>query len=534
MANTQDKHLLARSAAIVSAGNIISRVMGLVRDTAIAGVFGASGAVSAYTIAFQVPRTLYEMLVGGMVSSALVPTFGEYADPERREELGQIASLLFTTTALALVVVVLLLALGAPLLTPVLVQFEDPALQTLTSGLLRIVSVGILFLGLSGMVTALAQSLQRFVLPAFATAVFNASIVAFALILGPRRQDVRVLALGMVVGTVLQVALQIPALRGVRLRPRLDLGHPVVRQVLKLYAPVILSLVISSLQVLVDRNLASRTGPSSPTWMALATTLRETPLGLVSMAVSTAILPTLSGLAAREQASSGTHENKHDSGPFCATLGGGLRLVLTLTLPAATGLWVLSRPLIALLYQHGAFTPADTAQTALALRHYVVGMVFAAVDLPLVIALYARKDTLRPALVGVASIVLYLAVALPTYRQWGMVGLIAADNLKQAGHAVMMVWLLGRTVGSLRGQGIGETLLKTGVSSAVMGAAVYGTTVVLGTVLPAGGGTLAWAATVGAGGLVGLLVYLGLCALLRVRELETLRGLVGRIVGRSG
>ena len=621
MHNAAQEQQIVRFAAIVSIGNVMSRAMGLVREMVIAGVFGASGAMSAYRAARQVPFTLYDMLIGGMITSALVPTFSEYTTQERRDELWHVASLLLTLTASGLGIMVLILELGAPLLTRALVQFGSSSLQALTTDLLRIVILGVFFLGLSGIITALCHALQRFTLPAFAAAVFNATIVVFALTLGPRwikdvrnptiddiwvgdviagqvatqengtllaetlvvdptdlarygvqgevravegqtltitgergdlqvrvdqgtsirirRRQVHALAIGLVLGAALQVALQFPALRDMRFRLAFDLRHPVLRHILGLYLPVVLSLVVAGLGVLVDRNLASRTGELTISWMSFATTLREFPLGLVSLAVSTAILPALAAQATLD------HQRKQPSRPklarrmpvagaggdFCATLASGLRLVLVLTLPAAVGLLVLARPLVALLFQHGVFGATDTIQTALALRYYLIGMVFAAIDLPLVFAFYARKDTLRPALVGILGVVLYLLVALPTYRTLGMIGLILANDAQLAGHAAVMIWLFQRQVGTLRGYGVGQTLLKSVAASAVMGLVVYGIALGVRGIWPAGGRT-SWALTVVVGGGIGLGVYLGLCALLRVRELELARTLLFKISAR--
>lgn len=597
---------IARSATVVSIGNVLSRVMGLARDSVIAGVFGASGAVSAYTAASQVPFTLYEMLVGGMVSSALVPTFSEYAAPERRNELWRLASLLFTLAAFSLGGMILLLELGAPLLSRALVQFDAP-LQAETTRLLRVVLLGVFFLGLSGIATALCQALQRFALPAFTSAVFNASIVAVALVLGPRwieeidkptiadvqvgdlvagrtvgqagdevvaqtlsvlpsgmagqdvlgrvvaveerslvvagdagtlrvhtsdetqfsvrRRQVRILALGLVVGALLQVLLQLPALRDMHFRPLLDLRHPVLRHILRLYAPVILSLAVASLGVLIDRNLASRTGESSISWMRYATTLIQFPLGLVSAAIAAAILPTLARQAAQE------NEGTASRGVFRATLAGGLRLVLFLTIPATVGLFVLARPVVGLLFQHGDFGAQDTVQTATALRYYLIGLTFAAVDQPLVFAFYARKDTWRPALVGILAVGFYLAVALLTYRTLGMVGLILANGVQLAGHAAVMIWLFQRRVGTLRGHGVGQTLLQSLLAAAVMGGVVHGVTRGMEGAFPAGG-LARWASTVLAGGGIGAGVYLALCTLLRVREIDLARSLVRQAIWR--
>jgi putative peptidoglycan lipid II flippase len=524
MSASSQEQQIARSATIVSVGNVLSRVMGLARESVIAGIFGASGSVSAYTAASQLPFTLYEMLVGGMVSSALVPTFSEYATSERRQELWHAASLMLTVAALVLAGTVILMEIAAPWITAVLVRFDAP-LQAETTRLLRIASWSVLFLGLSGIATAVCQSLQRFAAPAFTTVAFNATMVVVALLFGPRWQDVRILALAMVLGAAFQVILQIPALRDMRFRPVLDLRHPILRQILRLYVPVVFSLIVAAFGVVLDSNLASRTGESSISWMRYATRLIQFPLGLVSAAIATAILPSLSRQAAGEVASHATREG------FCATLAGGLRLVLVLTIPAVIGLFVLARPVVALLFQHGSFTQTDTQQTTLALRYYLLGLTFAAIDQPLVFAFYARKDTWRPALVGILGVGFYLAVALPTLRSMGMVGLILANGAQLAGHAAIMVWMFQRQVGTLRGYGIGRTLGQASIASLAMGGALYGSLRGIEALLP-GAGLARSAATTLIGGCLGLAVYMGLCAILRVRELALARSLVNHVLHR--
>jgi putative peptidoglycan lipid II flippase len=213
-------------------------------------------------------------------------------------------------------------------------------------------------------------------------------------------------------------------------------------------------------------------------------------------------------------------------------LAGGLRLVLVLTIPAAVGLLVLAGPLIALLFQHGQFSAYDTTQTARALRFYLIGLLPAAVDQPLVFAFYARRDTWRPALVGILGVVFYLGIALPTVRTLGIVGLILANGGQLVGHAAVMIWLFERRVGTLRGYDIGRTLARSLLASAAMGGIVYGIQWVTERIVP-GAGRLNWAFTVGVGGTVGLCVYLVLCALLKVREVEMVRALVQQTIGRG-
>jgi len=528
--NAGNQAKIARSAAIVSIGNVMSRVMGLVREIVISHLFGASSAVSAYTAASIVPLRLYELLVGGMISSALVPTLSEYAIREKRNELWHVASLLFTLAALALGSAILVLEVAAPLITRVLVSGFDAPLQSETTRLLRISLLGVLFLGLSGLATALCQSLQRFALPAFTAVVFNTSIVIVALLFG-RRWDVRSLALGLVVGAICQFFLQLPALRDMRYRPALDLKHPVLRRILRLYMPVILGMGATEVGIFLDRNLASQVGEATISLMRFATTLIQFPLGLVSIAVATAILPTLAQQAVQERKDGAAAATTDD---FRATLASGLRLVLVLTLPAAVGLLVMARPVVVLLFQHGAFDASDASQTALALRFYLIGLLFAAIDQPLVFAFYARKDTLTPAMVGVVGVLLYVVVALPTFQTLGMIGLILANGAQLAGHACVMIWLFQRKVGTLAGYRLASTFLKSALASALMGAAVYGTARAMEAAIHAQG-RVASASIVIAGGIVGLGIYLGLCTLLRIREIGLAQALLRkawhRVVG---
>jgi putative peptidoglycan lipid II flippase len=192
---------------------------------------------------------------------------------------------------------------------------------------------------------------------------------------------------------------------------------------------------------------------------------------------------------------------------------------------------VLARPLVALLFQHGEFGVHDTAQTAMALRLYLIGLLPAAIDQPLIFAFYARKDTWRPAMVGALGVLFYLLVALPTYCRLGMAGLILANGAQLSGHAAVMWVLLHRRVGSLRGFRLGQTGLRALLAAAGMGGVVFGAAQGIQRLIPAADRTQ-WALTVLVGGGLGLGVYLALCALLRVSEIEMIFSLVRQLFRR--
>jgi len=513
---------IARAATIVSLGNIASRILGLVRDNRNAYFFGATGSMSAFEAASLVPKNIYELLVGGMVSAALVPIFSEYAAAEDREELWHVVSILLSLVVVVLGGFLLLAEVIAPLITRALVSGFDAQLQALTTSLIRIISPAVVFFGVSGVLTAVLYAQQVFTYPAIGAAVFNLGGILGTQLLA-RRVGVVSLTLGIVLGAFLQMAVQLPGMRGGRLRFTLELGHPAIRRIGVLYVPVLVSLIVSQIGIVIDRNLASRVGEQAIAWMADATRLREFPLGLVSTAVSMAVLPALSRLNLRTQREE-----------FKRTLELGLRLVLVLIVPAAVGLWVLAVPIIRVIFEHGQFTAMDTLQTSRALYLYLLGTPFAAVDLLLIFAFYAHKDTLTPVIVGIICVLIYLvaAPALAFALGLGMFGLVAANSIQLGSHAIIMWVLIWRRLGGLAKQGLTRTIGKVTLASVLMGLWVYLCLAAMRWLLP-GDGMLSRVATLSVAGVGGLSVYGLAVARLGVQEANLLYSLVSRKVART-
>lgn len=440
----------------------------------IAYLFGATGLVSVFRVAATIIQTLYDFLVGGMVSAALVPVFSDYAT--RRDALWRVASIVINALALFLALAVLVLEIFAPQLVWILGSGYDAELQRAAVAMLRLVLPAVFFLGMSGVITGLLYALKRFTFPAFTTAAYNAGIVLVALALTPIF-GITSLIVGILVGSAAQVVLQLPALRGARYHFVIDFTHPALRRILQLYAPVVAGLSISVIAVAIDRNLASHTGAQSLAWMQNATVLVQLPLGLVATAVSFAILPTLSQTAACQpptadgQRSAVGGQLAQDD--FRATLAFGLKLVLLLILPATMGLFVLAHPIVALLFERGAFTPNDTTMTARALQFYLLGLPFAAIDQPLVFAFYARKNTLLPNLVQFFAVAIYLVVALALMRLYGFLGLVIANSAMLTGHALVMLALTRARLGGLGGQGVLALTIKVLIASSAMGAVTF-------------------------------------------------------------
>jgi len=496
-----DRGGIAGAALVISLGNVTSRVLGLLRETVITHLFGATGAVSAFRAASSTYNLLYELLVGGIISSALVPILSEYAAADRREYRRLIGSLLLLL-GLGTGVIVLLLELAAPWIGWVMAAGFGVELQNLTTDLIRLMLPAVILMALAGLLSAALYAAQEFAYPAFMAAAFNAAIIVAA-VAAADVLHIRALALGVVLGSVCQLTLQAIGMRRRGARPLWTLYHPALKQLLLLSLPVLASLAVGQAQVVIDRNLASRTGDQSMAWMANATTLIQFPLGLVATAVSLAALPRLSRLGTTAEGSGG----------FLATLGFSLRLVLVLILPATFALYVLRTPLIRLLFEHGAFLPSDTTATAAALQLYVIGLPFAAIDQCLILAFYARRDTLRPALVGVAAVGIYLAVALLTISRLGMLGLVLANSAQWLGHALIMLLLSERRIGGLRGQRLPRTLVEALGASVLAAAVMAGLLAVLPTATF--GGAMGEAMAVLLPGSAALVLYSALMLALR-------------------
>jgi putative peptidoglycan lipid II flippase len=294
-------------------------------------------------------------------------------------------------------------------------------------------------------------------------------------------------------------------------------------QIVRLYLPIAAGVIVSLLQVGLDRRLATSTHPQSIPWMASATTLQQLPLGLISIAISLAALPRLSQFFVQG-----------DEANYRATLSSGLRMVLLLIVPAAMVLWTLSEPVVRLLFEHNRFTPADTQQVSAALDIYVLGMIFAAIDYPLNFAFYARQNTRLPALVGVVSVGFYLLAAWALMEPLGYLGLVWADTAKQIGHMVIMLGLISWQVG-MRRELLDGGLVWILLAGVVAGAVMWALSLALAPVLDGALGNefvrdLALLVIAGGSGMV---AYALLLHWVRLPELATAASLLQKRLGRG-
>lgn len=513
LADSRDTSGLARNASVIALGNIASRGLGFVREFVKSRLFGAGAQVDALNLAIAIPLQIYDLVTGGLVNSALVPVFSQYTAKEQRAELWRLAGLVLTLAAASISALMAGLVIFAPHVVAAFAFIgglaggqTHPESLTTAVELLRLTLPAVVFLSVSGVLTSVLYALRRFTLPAFTAAVFNASLVAVSLAFA-QRWGVRAMALGLLVGAILQVVLQLPALRDglAALRPQFTLQHPGLRLIFNAYIPIIISLLVNQVGVYFGLSVAFGF-ENGLSWMGYATNLYQFPLGLVGVAVSAAILPTLAGQASRAL-----------SGDFKVTLVQGINLVLLLMIPATVGMFVLAEPIVALAFQGGRFTPADTVQTALVLRWFLFGLAFAAVDLLLINAFYALHDTLTPSSVGVLTILIYIVVVFLARPGLGLLCLMLADSIKQIAHALVTGGLLSRRLGGFRGTPLWPTLLKIGLASLMMCAVTAGALLTVQALrLPET--LLGRALSVGVPSTLGLIAYFALAIRLDISE----------------
>ncbi len=501
------------AASMLSLGSVASRLLGLVRQQVIGYFFGTSLEADAFTAAQRVPTMIYDQLVGGQISAAIVPVLSEYAS-RRREDLWRAASVLLSAVAVATSLASLLLLLLAGPVARILVGPDFEGLLIVERSL-QIMAPGVLLFGLAGMLTGLLYALQRFSLPALAAPLYNLAMIAAFLAARPW-MGVYALSLGVTAGGLAQVLLLARGLRGARLRPSLRLRHPALRRVLLLYLPVAAGLLVTQVQIVFATRLAAMADESTQSTLNYADRLIQFPQGFIATAISIAILPAMAAAHARGEEQT-----------FARTLARGLRMVAALVLPAALGMAVLAEPMVGLLFQHGVFDATSRLAVSLALYGYLVGLPFAALDLSLNNAFYARQNTVLPAAVGVLSVLVYLAAALlmgPVYMLLGggfaavLIGLALADTLKHVAHASVMAWLVGRRIGLEALRGLPRTSLAAGLAALVMAAVLLAVDGWLAGPLGLATGKPAWLlrSMIGAG--LGAAIYLPLAARLGVDE----------------
>jgi len=493
-------HAIARSAGVISLATLISRILGFIRDMIIARLFGIYIYAQAFVIAFRIPNLFRDLVGEGASNAEIIPVLSEYNLKHSKEEFWELANILLNLLAVILSAITILGIIFSPLIVRLLAPgfIASPEKLAATINLNRIIFPYILLIGLAAYAMALLNSLKNFTVSAFAPCLLNISIIICVLFIG---EGTAGLAIGVLLGGILQLAVQIPVLykKGFRPKFKWSLKHPGVIQIKKLMLPRLASSGIYQLNNFVDSifsSLAGIVGEGGVAVLYFSYRLIQFPIGIFSNAVAQAILPTFS-----------TQALEDDQQNLKATLFWGLRVVFFVMLPMSALFMVLAQPIVFTFFGGGRFDVQSGLLTSNALIFYSIGLCAYGGTKILQCCFFALKDTVTPT--KIAGVALVMNVILNTLLMFPLKigGLALATSISGIITFFFLFFILGRRLGGFHERKILFSFLRIFAASFCMAAVCYLVNQTL---------NLAWALFCGG------LSYIMFCLLFRVEELKEL------------
>lgn len=464
--NKSQHKSIAKAASIVGAATLLSRIAGLARDQVTAYFFGSSYVADAFFVAFRIPNLLRRLLGEGALTVAFVPVFTKTVEEGGKAAAFSLFRNMLTLLALTLFIICVLGVIFAPEVTALIAPGfkDDPKLFTLTVFLTRLLFPYIFFMGIGALFMGALNSDGRFAASALSPFVGNIAIIAGAAILSPRL-DMPVLGLviGAMAGGALQLAIQLPSLKraGLSLLPGFDFRHPGIRKILVLMGPAAFGAAVYQISVFVNTIMGSTLPEGSISWLYYADRLMQFPLGIFTMAISTAALPALARQSAR-----GDREG------FIASARFAMGLSFFITLPAMAGLITLSHPLVAFLFQRGQFDQASVEGTASALQAFAAGLPFLSGAGILARIFYSRADTKTPTAVGAASLTIGIISGWILMQHFQHVGLALGSSISSVFNFFCLYGFLLKSDREFPLKPVALEFLGYAALAALMGAAV--------------------------------------------------------------
>lgn len=493
---------------------------GLAREIVASSYFATSGAFSAFTLAFQVPNLIRSLFADAALSAAFVPVFTELLEKHQRKEAYKLASTLFFLIVAVLSTITVLFIVVAPTVMPWFTGDSfDRQLDELTGGLAQVMFPIVVLLGVNGLLVGILNAYDHFTIPALSPVVWNLVIIAF-LVFGRSwfegDDELYAYAVGVVVGTVVQLLMAIPVLRrlGFKLELSFDLKDPRVRQVLILMLPVTIGLGLVNFNLIVNSVLGSLVSEQAPRAIDAAFRIYMLPQGLFSVAIATVLFPALSRLAAR-----------NDRDGLRALNATGTRQVFLMLVPAAALTLVLAEPITRLVYEHGEFGPEDTELVSSALFWFSFSLPFAGVNLLLTRTFFSLQRPWTPTKISVGSLLINAAVSIALYEPFGIPGIVVGTAVSTAATTGLQAWALrhelaGRLEAGRTTMAVARMVLAAALLAVVAYAVHLGLEELLGTDL------VAQALAVGLAVAAGIGAYAVAVLALGVEEARYLRGLI--------
>ena len=468
-----NKHPPLDSAGVagkVSAAIVISRVLGLVRESVQAKYFGAGFATDAFAVAFRIPNLLRDLFAEGALSAAFLPAFTRRLKLDGKKSAWLLANSLLNALIIFLGGLTLAVFFSSKLL--VCLQAAGfasiPGKLELATLMTRILSPFLLCVSLAAVFMGMLNAFGSFFLPALASSVFNVCCILAGIFLSPfmprwGMEPIVAMAIGALIGGFGQFAIMLPSARthGFRLRWTLDFSDPDLRRVGRLMLPAILGLSATQINIIVDSQIASMYGDGPVSWLGYAFRITQLPIGVFGIAIATVAAADVSRYAAVK-----------DFSAFERTIGSALRLSACLTFPATVGLIIFRHEIVQLLFQRDRFTPADTVATAQVLLYYAFALfAYSAVKI-MVPAFYSLDDSRAPVRISVITVVFKIALNLILLKPLGFLGIAASTTAAAWLNFVLLRRRFGRFSSGIGGISIGgdvSVFLRIAAASVIMG-----------------------------------------------------------------
>jgi putative peptidoglycan lipid II flippase len=529
--DTHNASRFTRRVGVFSVGTLVSRILGVARESVFAYLFGAGFTTDAFNVAFRIPNFLRDLFAESALSAAFVPAFVRSLHEDDRQRTWRFASNMFNTLALATGVLSILGMVFAPSIVKVIALgfADEPAKLQLTITLTRIMFPLLFCVALAAWAMGILNAGGAFFVPAVAPAAFNVfsalvPLAAYGFLKTRGIDPILGMAWGVTIGAVAQYLVQLPNLRrqGFRWTPVIDLRSPELRQVFRRWLPMILGFATWQINFLINTFLLTFLPEGSVTWVNYAYRIQHLPAGLFGAAIGSVAIAEFSHHLARADV-------RLLKGRFRHSMG----LVSVLTLPAAVLLIALAVPVTRLIYQHGRFTPHDTMLTAQALALYCTGIWAAAATRNTAAGFYSAGDTRTPAFVAIGVVGSNIVINLVLMRFIGFRSFPLAMSVTQLVNFAILFLILRRRTGGLEGRYLAGITLRTLAAALLAGAIAYGCARGIEHYLPTRR-ILHQAVQVFASGGVGVLAYYGLAMLLRITEVkQAARDFLGPLLRRG-
>jgi len=513
-----DKSTIAKSARSVSIFTFISRILGMVRDIVIASLFGAGQVTDAFWVAFRIPNLLRRLFAEGALTVSFIPVFSDSLEHGGKEKAKVISDSIFTILVCLLVLISLIGIIFSPYIVKIFASGFNDEVFNLAVLLNRIMFPYILFISLTALSMGILNSLKHFFAPSFSPVLFNFSIILFAVLLHNYFEvPVFSLAIGVIIGGILQFLFQIPFLksRNFLFKPSLLYNNPDVKRIFRLIIPQVFGLAVYNLNIIVNTQYASYLPEGTVSYLFLSERLVEFPLGIIAVSLATVLLPNFSSYIA-----------KGDLSKFRETYVHSIRILFYILVPATFGLIALSKPICNVLYQRGEFGYEQMVFTSQCLFGYAIGLWAVGLIRITVPAFFAQKDTKTPVYVALCAFILnaVLGYLLSFKFELNHLGLALASSASSILNISLLIYFINKKIVKIEFASLLKYMFKIIMIGLIMGISVFKISQFQN--WTQGDFTFEKIFALGLCVLIGLLVYSILSKLLRIKEFDHIMKLI--------